>query len=355
MPLRLSLLDSVLFRFNLLPIPLFDTPLVPGIAQVVVTTCELGLFDALDRKALSLDALADQLECHPRGLELALNLLVSAGYVRQRKGLYRNSRMAQRWLTSKSPASVAPYIIHSPDIVDIWKHLPETIRTNKQSMRMPYDEDASDPEMQRALARHYAGLAALATALGGEVIRKIKLPAGPTTLLDVGGSHAAYSAMLCHKYPNLQATILDIQPGIEAGVRTAKQQKLEKRMSFVCGDIIKDDFDQQFGATFDAAFYFQIAHLLQPEQNLILLKKVVRSLKPGGQIFFVDQVTGQTPYSRLANQMVQLMALTMAIVGGTCYPFSEVRAWLEECGMENIREHRLLTPGATLISAVKKR
>ena len=354
MPLRLSPLDSILSRLNALPVPLFDTPLAPGIAQVLVTACELNLFDTLADDALTLDVLAERLECHPQGLELLLNVLVSAGYIQRRQGRYRNSRVARRWLLSNSPTSVAPYIIHSPDIVAIWKHLPAAIKTHKPSLRLPYEEDASDPEVQRQLERHYAGLAALASVIGREVIYKIRLPKGASSLVDIGGSHAAYSAMLCHKYPHLQATVLDIQPGIDAGMRTVERQQLAKQIHFVVTDLLRDAFEQQFPATFDAALYFHIAHLLQPEQNRVLLNKVIATLKPGGQLFFVDQVINHTPLSRLANTMVQLMALTAEIVGGTCYSFAEVKDWLQSCGMEQVRQHRLLTPGATLISARKK-
>jgi hypothetical protein len=47
------------------------------------------------------------------------------------------------------------------------------------------------------------------------------------------------------------------------------------------------------------------------------------------------------------------MALTMTTVGGTCYPFSTVKDWLEQAGMGNVRRHRLFMPGATLITARK--
>jgi SAM-dependent methyltransferase len=204
------------------------------------------------------------------------------------------------------------------------------------------------------LMRHYAGLASLATALGSDIIRQIHLPPGPTRLLDVGGSHAAYSALLCRKYPHLHATILDIQPGIEAGQCTAKRLHLETRMDFACGDIVQDDFTLRFAEPFDIALYFHIAHLLQPELNQALLSKVVRTLKPGGILVFVDQITDRTHGSRLASLMVQFMALTMTIVGGTCYPFPTVKSWLEQSGMGHIRNHRLLTPGANMITAIKK-
>lgn len=353
MPLRLTLPESLLARLNILPTPLFDMPLAQGIGKVLVTACELGLFDVVPRSGSSLEDLAERLECNPQGLRLLLQLLVSSGYLRNRNDRYYNTRVSQRWLTSDSPVSIAPYIVHSPDIVAIWDHLPEVIRTNQQVMTMPYEEDASNPQTHALLMRHYAGLASLATALGGDVIGHIHLPASATRLLDVGGSHAAYSALLCHKYPRLHATILDIQPGIEAGRRTAKHQHLERRMDFVCGDIVKDDFTSQFPEPFDIAFYFHIAHLLQPELNQAILSKVVRTLKPGGMLVFVDQVTDQTHNSRLTSLMVQFMALTMATVGGTCYPFPVVKGWLEGAGMREVRSHRLLTPGASMITAVK--
>jgi hypothetical protein len=353
MPLRLTALEHLLARLNLLPVPLFDTPLAPGIAKVLVTACEIGVFDTLDEHPLTLEALARRLQCNPQGLKLLLQLLVSAGYLRQSRGQYRNSRMTRRWLTSSSPVSIAPYVIHSPDIVAIWDHLPEVVRENRQVMRMPYDEDVTNPEMQAALARHYAGLASLAMALGGEIVSRVRLPGNVTQLLDMGGSHAAYSVLFCRKYPQLHTTILDIQPGIEAGKRTALQTGMTDRLSFLCADIVRDDFSTDLAASFDIALYFHIAHLLPPEINAAVLKKVAHTLKPGGTLVFVDQVTDQAHGSRLASLMVQFMALTVTTVGGTCYPFSTVKDWLEQAGMGNVRRHRLFTPGATMITARK--
>src|SRR5207247_5206282 len=130
------------------------------------------------------------------------------------------------------------------------------------AMRMPYDEDASDPPTAAALSRHYAGLAALAMALGGEVVNRVKIPAGATQLLDVGGSHAAYSVLFCRKYPRLQATILDIQPGIEAGKRTAVQTGMKDRISFLCTDIVRDEFSADLVNSFVVSLYFHLSHLL---------------------------------------------------------------------------------------------
>jgi len=220
-------------------------------------------------------------------------------------------------------------------------------------MRMPYEEDPSNPETRAALARHYAGLASLAMALGGEIINRVRLPGDARQLLDVGGSHAAYSVLFCRKYPQLHATILDLLPGIEAGKRIAQQTAMTDRLSFLCADIVQDDFSAPLATSFDVALYFHIAHLLPPEVNAAVLAKVAATLKPGGTLVFVDQVTDQAHGSRLASLMVQFMALTVTTIGGTCYPFSTVKGWLEQAGMGNVRSHHLFTPGATLITAKK--
>jgi hypothetical protein len=164
MPLRPTLLERLLARLNLVPTPLFDAMLAPGITRALLTACEMGLFDALSARPLTLAALAARVKSEPEGLRLLLDILVSAGYVHRRGELYRNSRAAQRWLTSSSPVSIKPYILHSPDLVAFWEYMPQVVRENRLAVTMPYEQNASSPAMQELLARHYAGLAVLAHA-----------------------------------------------------------------------------------------------------------------------------------------------------------------------------------------------
>lgn len=353
MLLRLTALEWALARLNLLPSPLIDTPLAPGIAKALTTACELGLFDVLNERPMTLDELATRLECQPPGLHFLLQLLVVAGYIRVRGGRYRNRAVARRWLSQSSPVNIAPYIIHAPDIIAIWEHLPEVVRTNRATVHMPYEDDASLPEVRAALERHYAGLASLALVLGRELVYRARLPDDAARLLDVGGSHSAYSVLFCRRYPRLRATIVDLQPGIEAGRRTAQQTGLSERLDFVCQDIVRDEFPEEFARHFDVACYFHIAHLLPAEINEQLLARVARCLRPGGILIYVDQVTDRGHFSHLGTALVQLMGLTVSAIGGTCYPLDTVKGWLERAGCAHVRRHRLITPGATMITAKK--
>ncbi len=354
MLLRLTPLEWMLGRLNLLPMPLVDTPLAPGIAKALTTACELGLFDALNERSMTLDELAACLECQPQGLRFLLHLLMVAGYLRLHGGRYHNRAVARRWLCQTSPLNIAPYIIHTPDIIAIWEHLPEVVRSNSAPVHMPYEDDSSSPEVQAALERHYAGLAALALVLGRELVYRARLPKNATRLLDVGGSHAAYSVLFCRKYARLRATIVDLPPGIAAGRSIAQQTGMSTRLDFVCQDIVRDAFPIEFEQSFDVASYFHIAHLLSAETNEQLLARVVRCIRPGGMLIYVDQLTDQEHFSHLGTAMVQLMGLTVSAIGGTCYPFATVKGWLESAGCDQVRRHRLMTPGAAMITAQKK-
>lgn len=354
MPLRLTALEWLLARLNILPTPLVDTPLAPGIARALSTACELGLFDALQRQPMTPDELAAHLACQSQSLRFLLQLLVVAGYLRVSRGRYGNRAVTRRWLCQDSQFNIAPYIIHTPDIVAIWEHLPEVVRTNRVQVGLPYTQDSSQPEAQAALERHYAGLAALAMVMGRELVERAPLPSEATRLLDVGGSHAAYSVLFCRKYPRLRATIVDLPPGIEAGRRTSAQTGMGERLDFHCQDIVRDAFPAEFAQAFDVACYFHIAHLLSAETNEQLLVRVTSCLKPGGVLLYVDQVTDQTHFSRLGTALVQLMALTVSAIGGTCYPFATVKGWLERASCAHVHRQRLLTPGVTLITARKR-
>ncbi|MEO7020080.1 MAG: class I SAM-dependent methyltransferase, partial [Ktedonobacteraceae bacterium] len=328
MGLRLTPVEWLLERLNLLPMPLLDTPLAGGIGKALVTACELGVFDALRARPLTVHELAACLDCHPHGVYALLQLLVAAGYLRVSRERYSNRAVTRRWLCADSPVNIAPYIVHSPDIVALWEHLPEVVRTGQAAAHLPYEDDPTQPEVRAALERHYAGLAALAMVLGQEIVHRIRLPAGSTRLLDVGGSHAAYSLLFCRKHPTLHATVVDLPPGIEAGKRTMQHTAEGARVDFLCQDIVREAFPAHFAHSFDVALYFHIAHLLPPEVNQQLLERVACCLKPGGTLIFVDQLTDATHSSRLTTAMVQLMALTVSAIGGTCYPFATVKGWL---------------------------
>jgi len=353
MSLRMTFPERLLGQLNLLPTPLFDAMLAPGVAKAVLTASELGLFDVLSEQPLSLSALAERVVCQPEGLRLLLNILLPAGYLHRRGGMYRNSRTAQRWLTSSSPASIAPSLLHNPDLVAFWESMSVVVRDNGQAATTTRERDALPESMQALLAGHYAWLASLAVALGNEVIRRTPVPRGATRLLDVGGPRAAYSVLFCRKYPRLQATILDIQPAVEASRRAAVQAGMTARPGCVSVDIVGDDFELGSAGSFDVAVYFHIAHLLPPETNVAVLSQVVRTLKPGGVLVFVDTVTGQVYRSGLAVLLAQLMAVAMKTLGGSSHSFSTVKGWLEQVGLGNVRSHRLITPGATMITARK--
>lgn len=50
---------------------------------------------------------------------------------------------------------------------------------------------------------------AVASTLAPELARRLPVPKGAETMLDIGGSRGYYSVTLCRRHPGLRAVVLD--------------------------------------------------------------------------------------------------------------------------------------------------
>jgi hypothetical protein len=57
---------------------------------------------------------------------------------------------------------------------------------------------------------YHQGQADQARLIARELVNNLRLPAGATQMLDLGGGHGLYSLTLCTRYPNLRARVLDL-------------------------------------------------------------------------------------------------------------------------------------------------
>jgi Dimerisation domain len=82
----------------LFPTPFFDAYLGPMAARAVMAASSLGVFAALAERPDDAAGLARRTELLPDRLEILLAVLVTLGYLRRRRGRYRLTRTAKRWL-----------------------------------------------------------------------------------------------------------------------------------------------------------------------------------------------------------------------------------------------------------------
>jgi ubiquinone/menaquinone biosynthesis C-methylase UbiE len=347
MPVNPNFLERAAFNtFNLVPGVMLDLAGMLAM-QAVTTAVELHIFPTLAKNPCTVAELAKQLQVQERGLLVLLPALAALNYVEERHGRYHNSPLTSKWLI-KHETFDAQALLHfwSAAGRDLLPHTTEVIRTGERPFEF-YAWTEADAARSDAFQRQ---LAMSAHALGPDIVKKLILPNAPARLLDVGGGHGAYSILMCQKYPQLEATILDYFAGLETARQKIAGQPFAPRITLQKGDMWAVDW----GAGFDMILLFNVLHHYDSETNVKLLQKAKRALKPGGQVAILDQITGKIRGTAV-NTVIRLIALQFYIfANGRVYSRAEMTEMCRQAGFSNIQFHNLLKlPGNTLMTAVK--
>jgi hypothetical protein len=152
-----------------------------GMSGVVVAAVRTGITARLAAGPATAAKIAADLGLEPLPTRLLLDCLCATGHVASRSGRYRLSRRGRRWLDPASPLSVAAYIAGTGDYWDWWAGLTDTMRTGVSAGS--HNAGPDDPYWRR----YITGQRDLARLSAPEVARKLPLPRGARTLLDLGG------------------------------------------------------------------------------------------------------------------------------------------------------------------------
>lgn len=351
MPVAPNLLERlVLFRLNKAPAPLLDLFGAAGF-EAVTLAVDVGLFEALSDGPLTAAELAARIDAHEDGVRALLGFLDAQGYVSERDGRYRNTRMTTKWVTTGSPTSVAPWLTFWDELVfPFWEeNLEAAIRTGEPPETL-YEWLGDDEDRWETTQR---GFRAAASVVAEEVRRAVDVPEDASAVLDVGGGHGLFAVELCRSRPGLSATVVDHPAALGLARETIGEAELDDRVTTRGADYLVDDL----GEGFDLALAFNIVHAHDRAETVRLFERVHGALAPGGRIAVLDQFVGsaRTPVGRAGLGFVALTYL--ATLGATLPAFDEVAEWLGDAGFEGIERTaiRAAGPGNTLLQATKKR
>lgn len=157
-----------------------------------------------------------------------------------------------------------------------------------------------------------------------DVAKRIKLPDGPTRLLDVGGGHGVYTIHLCQAYPNLQATIFDTEIALETAKQHVAAAGLNGRVKLQPADIWHHDW----GSAYDIILLFNFIHHFDLETNIKLLGKAHAALKRGGQVAIFDQLASKQLGSAINGIFQQINLMYYLFADGRTFSRDEVRQML---------------------------
>lgn len=309
-------------------------------SRLLLTAIELDVFEAAGGGSTAAEV-ARRIGADERATEMLLNALVAAGALEKDGGRFRNTPATANHLAG--PASERPGLLHTVNLWDRWSTLTEAVRQGTAVWRR---SDASGAAWTEAFI---AAMHRNASARAPELIAAVGV-AGVRRMLDVGGGSAAYSIAFAQASPDLTADVFDRPQVLPIAARHIAAARLEARVRTLEGDLTADEFP----GGYDLVLVSAICHMLSPDQNRDLFRRIHRALKPGGRIAVQDFILNP---DKTAPKAAALFSLNMLVgtEAGASYSEPEYAAWLREAGFTGVKRTALTEPAGLMTGARPER
>lgn len=319
------------------PGPIFETATGFMRAKHLFMGGELGVFEVLADGSKSLDQLARDLGLPRRTTRIIVDAVTALGFLEREGDRYRNGEVAQAFLSGRGPQDMRPFIRFWNRLsYRRWLTLEDSVRLG----RGVSGEFNFTPDEQRIFSEGVeafsAGQAA-ALADGYDFSRHRRI-------LDLGGGTGSFLRAISQRYPDIECTLYELAQAAVAR-RKVSGTASEHRLSIVEGDFLKDPLPRGHNAFLVA----NVVHVLVPEQNQQLFRRVREAAHQGARFLLVDLWTNAAHTDPL---FAALMAGEFLVVGGNgdVYSVEETRSWLEQAGWHFL-EHKPLAGPASLVVA----
>lgn len=293
-------------------------------ARILMTAAELDVFSLLLEEPKTAEQVADELSSNVRATETLLNALVAIEMLVKKDNAFRVRPGLEKLLSSSTPETIIPLILHMAQLWDTWGKLTEIVQKGKQ--------DTSSNTVDRDEEGIKAFIGAMHTigrGMAEQVVAMLDLT-GKENFIDIGGGSGVYTIATLQKSPEMRATIFDRPMVIEIAKKKIAEENLSDRVTLVNGDFYTDDLP----GGHDLALLSAIIHQNSPEQNVGLYRKIFDSLVPGGTIVIRDHVMSEDHTATAEGALFAINMLVATPKGGT-YSFKEIKSDLKEAGFKN--------------------
>jgi ubiquinone/menaquinone biosynthesis C-methylase UbiE len=132
---------------------------------------------------------------------------------------------------------------------------------------------------------------------------------GYRQLVDVGGGSGGISIMIAKQNPHLKAAIYDIPSVLKSTEKVILDFDLAENISFLSGDMFKDEFNQIFPKNTDIVVFSRILHDWPMKKCKYLLKQAYNALPPEGMVMIVESLIDEHHPERLSPFLENLAML----------------------------------------------
>jgi SAM-dependent methyltransferase len=309
---------------------------------LVASAATHSVFAHLEAGEDTVEKLAKRAEISERGAQSLLDGLLGLGLVTFADGSYRSTAEASAYLVEGRPGYAGGFAQVQLAQAGEWSQLPTVVRTGKPVMRETHD--SADNQFFEQLVPALAPLSAPVATFAAQVVGVAG--AGEVSILDVGGGSGIYSAVWLGLNPNARSTQLD-WAGVNAIARRLVESRgFGERFSSIDGDLRTTDFGE---SVYDLAIYSHVAHVEGPEENIAVLTKLRRALKPGGTLlisdFIPDDDRGGPPFPLIFASVMLLHSEQ-----GNTWRRADYQRWLAAAGFTEVTFQSTPTPTTLVIA-----
>lgn len=288
------------------------------------------VFDLLDESPKTIKELAKKSGASERGLTAIANALVGLNFLSRKGERYALTPESAAFLVSTKPGFLGGIYKHmSTQILPRWLELDRVVRTGKPAIAV------NSPKPGAKFFAHFVEalfpMGYHAAQLLGEHL-KISQSKKPVSVLDIAAGSGVWGIALAQQSPLVRVSAVDWPEVLKVTKKVAQRCGVGNRLKGIPGDILKADF----GAGHQVATLGHILHSEGAERSQRLIRKVFKSLAPGGTIVIAEFVPNET---RTAPPAPLIFAVNMLVntTDGNTYTFSEMSRWLREAGFKNPR------------------
>lgn len=343
-----NLLERVIRRLNLAPVPLMHTHVALLLARAVMEASRAGVFEAAASGPQTPREIAGRCALDPGATAKLVDALTASGYFTPAGGRYALTPMARKWMLASSPQSVHDKMAFQFVEAGFIDAMGDYLRSGADVTGSGHLGDRG-PEFWQLYQRAMRSVASISAA---EVARRTWVPRGARAMIDIGGSHGLYSVVLCRRYPALSSTILDLPAAVRDAAPLLAAEGMGDRVRYREGDVRRTDLGE---AAFDLVFVSNLLHHFDEAANRDLMTRIARALRPGGAVVVQELARRESPAD--GGQPGALLDLYFALTSeGGAWSTREIAGWQRDAGLAPRRPLRLRSmPLGVQQTAIRRR
>lgn len=298
------------------------------ISQVLFAAADLKIFTLLEQGAGEPQELASRSGADGPAIKRLLRVLVDLQLVEQQNGVYRNTRIASRYLVEGSTEYWGATVHHAANLWYFWDGLDEQIKSGTAKSPPP----AYLADYPHRLGDYLAAMDENASAKAALIAGAIGIGAF-RHMLDVGCGPGSYAITFSGLNPDLSVTLIDMEPSLEAARRRVCESGLQDRISCHTCQVLEDSLP---GEGYDLVFLSNLIHLYSGKEVELIVEKVWHVLGTPGALVIHDYLLRRDGPDQLYASLFNLSML-VGTPRGACYQVHELEEMLKRLGAAELR------------------